>query len=149
MKNLGSTLRRWRSEWSDRRQRNPVEDLSVPAGDMAPVGYVVMQHAVRLDRPVKAYDRRMPRIPSVYRETVLDEKPLEVTPRVSEDPNSLAALKPYRSLMHLAQEARKPMFHLKAADGALGGHAAAVQDCYREFHALALSIAERCGIQLP
>jgi hypothetical protein len=91
----------------------------------------------------------MPRIPSVYRETVLDEKPLKVTPRVSEDPNSLATLKHYRSLMALAQEARKPMFHLKAADGALGGHAAAVQDCYREFHALALSIAERCGIQLP
>jgi hypothetical protein len=53
---------------------------------MAPVGYVVMQHAVRLDRPVKAYDRSMQRIPSVYRETVLDEKPLPVTPRVSEDP---------------------------------------------------------------
>ncbi|HEY5539577.1 MAG TPA: AAA family ATPase [Thermoplasmata archaeon] len=149
MKNLGPTLRRWRSEWSDRRTRNPVEDLSIPTGAMAPVGYVVMQHAVRLDRPVKAYDRWMQRIPTVYRETVLDERPLPVTPKVSEDPNSLAALKHYRSLMPLAQEARKPMFHLKAADGALGGHAAAVQDCYREFRALARSIAERCGIQLP
>jgi len=149
MKNLGPTLRRWRGEWSDRRARNPVEDLSIPTGDMAPVGYVVMQHAVRLDRPVKAYDRWMQRIPSVYRETVLDEKPLKVTPKVSEDPNCLAALKHYRSLMPLAQEARKPMFHLKAADGALGGHAAAVQDCYREFRLLARSIAERCGIQLP
>ncbi|MGH9319809.1 MAG: ParA family protein, partial [Vicinamibacteria bacterium] len=65
------------------------------------------------------------------------------------DPHCLAALKHYRSLMPLAQEARKPMFHLKAADGALGGHAAAVQDCYREFRALARSIAERCGIQIP
>jgi len=31
--------------------------------------------------------------------------------------------------MPLAQEARKPMFTLKAADGAVGGHAKAVQDC--------------------
>jgi cellulose biosynthesis protein BcsQ len=149
LKNLGPTLRRWRVEWSDRRARNPVDELSIPTGDMAPVGYVVMQHAVRLDRPVKAYDRWMQRIPSVYRETVLDEKPSKVTPNVSEDPNSLAALKHYRSLMPLAQEARKPMFHLKAADGAIGGHAAAVQDCYREFRALARSIAQRCGIQIP
>jgi cellulose biosynthesis protein BcsQ len=149
LRNLGPTLRRWRGEWADRRARNPLPDLSIPTGDMSPVGYVVMQHAVRLDRPVKAYDRWMQRIPSVYREMVLDEKPLPVTPKVSEDPNSLAALKHYRSLMPLAQEARKPMFHLKAADGALGGHAAAVQDCYREFQALARSIAKRCGIQLP
>lgn len=149
LKNLGPTLRRWRSEWSDRRQRNPVDDLSIPTGDMTPVGYVVMQHAVRLDRPVKAYDRWMQRIPSVYRETVLDERPSRVTTKVSEDPNSLAALKHYRSLMPLAQEARKPMFHLKAADGAIGGHAAAVQDCYREFRTLARSIADRCGIQIP
>jgi len=148
MKNFGPTLRRWRSEWSERRAQNPVKDLSMPTGDITPVGYVVMQHAVRLDRPVKAYDRWMGRIPPVYRETVLDEKPTKVAPKVSDDPHSLAALKHYRSLMHLAQEARKPMFHLKAADGALGGHATAVQDCYREFHALARSIASRCGIQI-
>lgn len=149
LKSLGPTLRRWRGEWSDRRERNPAEDLSIPTGDMTPVGYVVMQHAVRLDRPAKAYDRWMQRIPSVYREMVLDEKPVKIPPKVSEDPNCLAALKHYRSLMPLAQEARKPMFHLKAADGAIGGHASAVQDCYREFHALARSIAERCGIQIP
>ncbi len=40
---------------------------------MTPSGYVLMQHAVRLDRPVKAYDRWMARIPSVYREAVLNE----------------------------------------------------------------------------
>jgi cellulose biosynthesis protein BcsQ len=63
LKNLGPTLRRWQSEWAERLGRNPVAGLSLPAGAMAPAGYVVMQHAVRLDRPVNAYNRWMARIP--------------------------------------------------------------------------------------
>ena len=123
--------------------------LSVPTGEMYPVGYVVMQHAVRLDRPVKAYDRWMERIPAVYREAVLDQGPSAQPQSVESDPHRLAALRHYRSLMPLAQEARKPMFALRAADGALGGHAKAVQDCYRDFRALARTIADRCGVRIP
>jgi chromosome partitioning protein len=74
LRNVGPTLRTWRQEWNDRRGRNPLPDLSLPPGTMEPAGYVVMQHAVRLDRPVKAYDRWMSRIPSVYRESVLAER---------------------------------------------------------------------------
>ena len=48
--------------------------------------------------------------------------------------------------MPLAQDAQKPMFALKAPDGAIGGHAAAVQGCYRDFQALAKTVAERAGI---
>ena len=48
--------------------------------------------------------------------------------------------------MAMAHEARKPMFHLRAADGALGGHIHAVQDCYADFKALAASIADRCRV---
>ena len=73
LRNLGPTLRRWRREWSERVQRNPVADLDVPGGEMMPIGYVVMQHAVRLNRPVKAYERWMDRIPDAYRSFVLDE----------------------------------------------------------------------------
>jgi hypothetical protein len=40
------------------------------------------------------------------------------------------------------------MFFLKPADGAIGGHTAAVQDCYRDFRALAETIAERCGVAI-
>ena len=148
LKNLGPTLRRWREEWSERRDRNPVRDLSVPRGTMSPTGYIVMRHALRLDRPVKAYAKWMGRIPGLYREAVLDEvggRPISV----EQDPQCLALLKHYRSLMSLAQEARKPMFYLKPADGAIGGHATAVQDCYRDFKVLARRIAERCGIALP
>jgi hypothetical protein len=42
--------------------------------------------------------------------------------------------------MPLAMEARKPMFWLKPADGAIGAHAQAVRDCYDDFRALALQI---------
>ncbi|MDE0448469.1 MAG: hypothetical protein OXH96_17535 [Spirochaetaceae bacterium] len=68
--------------------------------------------------------------------------------RANDDVNCLATLKHYRSLMPMAQEARKPIFHLKAADGALGGHIYAVQDCYDDFMRLALAIADRCGVPL-
>ena len=148
LRNLGPRLRNWREEWDERLKKNPVKDLDLPAGRMTPAGYVLMQHAVRLDRPVKAYARWMERIPSVYREAVLDEEG-QVSVSVDKDPYCLSTLKPYRSLMSLAQEARKPMFFLKAADGAIGGHAAAAQDCYRDFRVLAGKIAERCGVALP
>jgi len=148
LRNLGPALRRWRGEWADRRARNPVADLPLPSGSMQPIGYVVMQHAVRLDRPVQAYARWIGRIPDAYRTAVLDESPTSCT-SVELDPHCLAALRHYRSLMPLAQEARKPMFALRPADGAIGGHAAAVQDCYRDFRLLATRVAERCGLLLP
>ncbi|MBN2490017.1 MAG: AAA family ATPase [Planctomycetes bacterium] len=148
LRNLGPTLRRWQGEWAERRPRNPVEDLELPEGAMRPIGYIVMQHAVRLDRPVKAYARWMERIPTVYREAVLDEE-TQAGVTIEKDPNALATLKHYRSLMPLAQEARKPMFQLKSADGAIGGHAKAVQDCYGDFRALARKVAERSGVALP
>jgi len=47
----------------------------------------------------------------------------------------------------MAQEARKPMFLLKPADGAIGGHQAAVQDCYSDFESLAINIEDRIGLE--
>lgn len=147
LRNLGPTLRRWQTEWAERRERNAVPGLSIPPGTMTPTGYIVMQHAVRLDRPVQAYSRWMERIPGVYREAVLDEHDSPLV-SVERDPHCLATLKHYRSLMPLAQEAHKPMFFLRSADGAIGAHAAAVQDCYRDFQTLAKRIADRSGVAL-
>ena len=148
LRNLGPTLDKWREGWEDRRKRNPVKDLPIPTGAMEPVGYVVLQHAVRLDRPVKAYGRWMARIPNAYRESVL-KAPASRTVAATDDENCLATLKHFRSLMPLAQEARKPMFALKPADGAIGGHTRAVSDCYEDFRALALEVARRCDIPEP
>ena len=149
LRNLGPTLRKWRKEWEERRKRNPVDGLPLPGGAMKPVGYVVLQHAVRLDRPVKAYGRWMARIPGAYREHVLDKAPAVETVAATDDENCLATLKHFRSLMPLAQEARKPMFALKPADGAIGGHTRAVSDCYDDFRALARDLARRCDILKP
>jgi cellulose biosynthesis protein BcsQ len=146
LQNLGPTLRQWRAEWGERRGRNPLPDLSIPPGGMQPAGYVVLQHAVRLDRPVKACDRWMSRIPKVYHESVLDETSGGLPDSIEQDSDCLAMLKHYRSLMPLAQEARKPMFFLRSADGAIGAHAKAVQECYRDFRSLARTIAQRCGL---
>lgn len=148
LRNLGPTLRRWREEWDDRLVRNPNPELILPQRGMAPTGYVILQHALRLDRPVKAYGRWMERIPIEYRQAVLDE-PTDHSPGVDTDPHCLSLLKHYRSLMPMAMEARKPMFHLRPADGAIGAHAAAVQGCYQDFKALAATIARRVGVSLP
>jgi hypothetical protein len=148
LKNLGPNLREWRQEWADRLNRRPADpSLLLPPSEMTPVGYVVLQHAVRLDRPVKAYERWIARIPGVYSADVLgDAEPTTVS--ITKDANCLATLKNYRSLMPLAQDALKPMFFLKPADGALGGHMAAVQDCYADFKRLAKRISEKCGVTL-
>lgn len=147
LENLGPRLRAWRDGWRERLDKRP-ESMDLPEGRMAPAGYIVMQHAVRLDRPVKAYSRWMERIPRTYREAVLDEHARVLAP-IANDPYCLATLKHFRSLMPLAQEARKPMFALRPADGAIGGHAQAVQDCHRDFRTLAREIAKRTGIALP
>lgn len=148
LKNLGPNLREWRREWLDRLDRRPDDPLlSLPPAEMQPIGYIVLQHAVRLDRPVKAYQRWMDRIPATYAAEVLNQ-PADNVPAVSQDPNCLAMLKNYRSLMPLAQDALKPMFFLKPADGALGGHMAAVQSCYADFRTLAYRIAERINLAM-
>ncbi|MCA9108481.1 MAG: ParA family protein [Planctomycetaceae bacterium] len=143
LRNLGPTLNQWRSGWKDRVDRKPEEmEVDLPSGSIEPIGYIVMQHATRLDRPVKAYKRWTDRIPTEYRKSVL-RKSTGTNKQVSEDPNCLASLKNYRSLMPYAQDALKPMFFLKPADGALGGHMAAVQSCYNDFHDLASVILDR------
>jgi hypothetical protein len=84
----------------------------------------------------------MAKIPAEYRRSVIDavEEP-GIT--VESDPHCLALLKHYHSLVPMAQEARKPLFLLKPADGAIGSHQQAVQRAYDDFKALATNIGER------
>ena len=147
LRNVGPTLQEWRNEWGDRLERRPkVPDLDLPSADIVPGGYIVMQHAVRAGRPVQAYQKWIRRIPEVYRKEVLGGAGCNVS-STEDDTECLATLKHYRSLMAMAHEARKPMFRLTAADGALGGHIHAVQDCYEDFAKLAEAIAAKCDIR--
>ena len=148
LKNLGPTLRDWRKGWKKRIDELPENTgIEVPSGEMQPAGYVIMQHGIRDSRPVHAYQRWMDRIPGVYREVVLNES-VSRPPTVAADPHNLALLKHYRSLMPLAMEARKPMFSLRPADGAIGAHVEAVRACHDDFLRLAKRIANNAGIAL-
>jgi len=144
LRNLGPTLRSWRSDWQKRLANWPVPAFDLPTGSMKPAGYIVQQHSERLSRPVKAYDKWAARIPSVYRSSVLGI-PAENT-TLESDEYCLARLKHYRSLVPMAQEARKPIFQLNSADGAIGNHSYAVAEARTHFHTLAEKILERIGI---
>jgi cellulose biosynthesis protein BcsQ len=148
LRNLGPTLRSWRADWNKRLANWPAPEFPLPGGAMQPAGYIVMQHADRLSRPVKAYKKWVDRIPITYRQSVLG---LDAGPpaAATADEHCLARLKHYRSLIPMAQEVRKPMFHLTAAEGAIGGHSYAVRDAWSDFKALAVAILDRIGLLEP
>lgn len=145
LRNLGPTLRQWRVEWRQRLVNWPQPSFDLPPGDMKPVGYVLMQHVERLSRPAKADKKWADRIPSTYTDSVLEQPATGQALPV--DGNCLARLKHYRSLAPMAQEVRKPIFALTAAEGAIGSHAAAVRDAYADFRALAVAILGRIGLE--
>lgn len=154
LKNLGPTLKSWKSLWNKRldnwnsiREAQAYPGFQLPQGKMKPIGYLCQQHSVRLDRPVKAYDKWVNRIPNVYRESVLDE-PSNDNIKQADDPYCLAIIKHYRSLIPMAQEHRKPIFNLTSADGAIGSHANAVQAAKKDFQQLAKKIADQIGVEI-
>ncbi|MGH9038966.1 MAG: ParA family protein [Acidimicrobiia bacterium] len=147
LRNLGPALRDWRKSWQNLVLPSAPSSVDTPPGTMKPLGYVVLQHAVRLDRPVKAYDRWLRRIPGEFRRSVLGE-PDDLAPG-HDDRFRLASIRNYRSLMPLGQDARKPMFDLRAGDGALGSTGRLVQTCYREFEDLARRVVEAADIAGP
>ena len=148
LRNLGPTMNKWRKGWSKRLDEASNTDIELPLGSMQPAGYIVLQHAERRNRPVQAYRRWAERFPKAYRMAMeLPHCPDSLTSE--DDPYCLARLKHYHSLMPLAMEAGKPMFHLKPADGAIGAHVAAVADCAADFKRLALRMATATGFTLP
>ena len=148
MVNLGKTLGEWGEQWQKRLQEYPRPDKSaIPAGGMRPIGYLLMQYTSRESRPVKSYIRWAEKIPEVFRKAVLQQpNPVEV-PSVDSDPYCLALLKHYHSLAPMSMEARKPIFQLKPADGAIGAHVQAVQRSYMDFEGLAKRILEATGAE--
>lgn len=143
LRNLGPSLHDWRKGWDTRKSRPTVPpELVMPSGEMRPLGYVILNPSVRSNRPVKAYKRWADRIPETYVREVVGSTDLFT------DVHQLAMIKHFKSLMPLAQDARKPMFLLKPADGAIGGHGAGVAECYAQFRQLADRIALVCGLTM-
>lgn len=140
---LGPAIQRWRGDWQHRLAHWSQPTIPLPQGGMQLLGYLVQQHSIRLSRPVQANDRWINQMPAEYRRTLLNDPNPPTGMRPVDDPHCLATLKHYRSLMALGQEARKPIFLLTVADGAIGSHALAVRDAYLDFQALARQILQR------
>ena len=141
LRNVGPTLNEWRAAWRKRREEKPDNlDITLPDGSMQPLGYIVMRYSARLDRPSLAFGTWIDRFPGEYAQHIKGAPLAD---------SELAQLRDYRSLMPLAQEARKPMFQLKPADGAIGALQQLVLQCYYAFRDLARTIAGRIKIELP
>jgi chromosome partitioning protein len=145
--NLAKAFSSWQENWKNILTQNMGYVKSLPAGSMQALGYIVCQLPMRLDRPINAYNRLIYEIPKVYREAVLNQLG-EHNISLEDDPHCLALLRNYQSLMPMAQEAHKPMFHLKPADGAIGAHSRAVKNVYQDFEKLARKIAERTQVKI-
>ncbi len=150
LQNLGPTLKDWRRDWQERLQKKPNSFTdALPEGKIAPMGYIVLQHGERLDRPVKAYQKWIEKLPAIFHDEVLIDKAITTPDSIDTDPHCLAMLKHYRSLVPMAQQARKPVFQLKASDGAIGSHQNLVKKAGEDFQALARTVADRIHLKMP
>jgi chromosome partitioning protein len=144
LKNVGPTMREWREDWNRALERTIPRPQT---REFEPKGYVVQQHLARADRPVRAYDGWAKQIPEVFHEYVLGTPAAERPPNIEGDPYCLALLKHFASLVPFAQQARKPIFDLKQANGIGGGQIQAVARARREFEQLVKTL--RGTLALP
>ena len=146
--NVGQALREWRAGWEHRLIDTPSPTGGWPSGHMLPLGYVISRYAGYHDDEARSFRRWIERVPGTFAESVLGSAPPPAL-TVDDDAACLAWLKHYPSLMAMAHESRKPIFRLKPADGAIGGHQQAVLAAYKDYAALARTIASRAGVPVP
>lgn len=91
-------------------------------------------------------DRWLKRMPAEYRRAMLGDPGTTCAPDPADDPYCLGVMKTYHGLASMAQDARRPTFLLRSADGAIGAHQHAVQAVYHQFADLARRIADVVGV---
>ena len=145
MRNVGPMLRSWRADWRIVRERHMVgrDQAALPPHEFRPIGYVVQQHLARKDQAVKGYAKWAEAIPATFRKEVLEEAPSGGEVLVDADEWCLASIRHFASLVPIAQQARKPMFDLRQADGIGGGQIQAVARCRAEFGRLVQKLVDR------
>ena len=142
IKNVGSCLAVWRSQWKKIRDKTPTSSLKLPNGLIEPIGYTVTKHGLGYSRLVESFYDWGYQMPQVFRKWVLKDSDVAANVYVESDAYCLALLKYFYSLMPMSLEARKPIFLLKPADGAIGAHGEAVKSAYDGFKKLAEKIIE-------
>jgi cellulose biosynthesis protein BcsQ len=144
LSNIGERIESWMEEWKKRlgERMDDTMSLDLPNEKITPLGYVLMQHGVKGNKPVNAYKKFADRIPTVFRGS-FKLTAARQTLTFDNDPYCLALVKHYNSLMPMAMEARKPIFALKPADGAIGAHYHAVRMVYSDFERLSRKVMER------
>jgi chromosome partitioning protein len=146
--NVGRGLADWKRGWQRRLEEAPTSRSAWPNGRMVAIGYVVSRFSTYAGEKSTHFRRWINRVPYAFHSDILGEHgPPPAT--VEEDSLCLAWLKDYRSLVPMAQEARKPVFLLKPGDGAIGAHLSAVRDAYRDFRNLAKKIAALISLPMP
>lgn len=143
LENIGPRLAAWRQQWNDRRTRAPTLDFELPHGEMTPLGYVVAPHPMYAGWAIRPSQPWIDHIPEVFRKSF--SLPEQARLKIASDEFCLAQLRNYHSLMLMAEQAKRPMFMLKPADGAIGGHQGAVRQAYDDFRKLAERIIHRMG----
>jgi chromosome partitioning protein len=142
---LGSTLRGWRDQWEERVTRTA--EAEFPTGRLESSGYILGLGGLRQTFPTSREAGWHSQIPAIYQEAVLGQ-PATATLSIKEDPHCIFLLESFPSLISMAREVHKPIFHLKPADGAAGSHLVAIQRVQRDFEKLAREICRRVGVEI-
>ncbi|WDQ14573.1 ParA family protein [Rhodopirellula sp. P2] len=142
---LGATLGRWQSEWHEINETPCCAKYGVPIQDTLPIGYIVGHIHQRGRTTTAALQASMQQIPELYHRNILNQELSHRTP-LGEDDACLAIIRNFHSLIQLADDAKKPVFDLKPADGAIGAHGGYVQEAYKDFEKLSKKIASRIGL---
>jgi cellulose biosynthesis protein BcsQ len=144
LRNVGPTLIEWRKDWKRVQDKDHLQ-CAGPRHNFEPIGYIVQQHLARSDRPTAAYGEWAAMIPEEFHRYVLDDVRFKCT-EVEEDPYCISSIKHFASLVPLAQQARKPVFDLKQADGVGGGQVQAVANSRKYFVQLIRRIRDKVGL---
>lgn len=134
---LGPKLQSWCDVWRENASAYP--DVFTASGAMTPLGYIVLERSVRLDKPQYDYAYWHQQVPNAFH-VLLRDQPQGFTGGASEDPQCLGLVRHYRTLVDMAEESRKPLFNLRMADGAVGAHFKAAQLAGTEFKTLAVRL---------
>ncbi|MCU0656561.1 MAG: ParA family protein [Polyangiaceae bacterium] len=130
-------LRGWQQEWQSKKDRG----IGPRPADIAPGHYRVSGYLVTQGPGVAAWPEPF-LLPGELAETHA-QGPGEPGPVVLHD---LGIVRHFGELHALSREAHKPMFALKAADGAVGSHARSVIRARETYEALASRLLERLGM---